>query len=170
MADKKEGKKERATAMDAVEKPVFSWEAPEFASYSKNSNWFIIIIAVAVALAALFVWQKNWSAVGVTAAAALALSLQAKTRPKTLKCALFRNGIVIDERVYPFEILKSFWIVFGDHPYARVAQARKLSANIHLPIAEEDPEQIRLFLAKFLPQEDQKGEDLSDTLQRWLRF
>ena len=153
-----------------TEKPVFTWSAPEFASYSKSSNWFLLIVGAAIVLIAIFVWQKNWTAVGVVAAAALALIIQAKIKPKMLACSLYRSGVVIDERVYPFETLKAFWIVFGEHSYVRLAQAKRLSSNVNLPIAEEDPEQIRLFLAKFLPEEEQKGEDISDTIQRWLRF
>ena len=164
-----EEKVENKNQIDA-EKPVFAWEAPEFASYSKSSSWFLLIVLIGVALIVIFAWQKNWTAVGVVAAAALALIIQAKTKPKMLKCSLYRNGAVIDERVYPFETLKSFWIVYGEHTYVRIAQAKRLSSNVNLPIAEEDPEQIRLFLAKFLPEEEQNGEDISDTIQRWFRF
>jgi len=170
MAEEKVEDKNQKIAIDVNEKPVFAWTAPEFASYSKSSSWFLLIVVVGIALIGIFVWQKNWTAVGVVAAAALALIIQAKTKPKMLKCSLYRSGAVIDERVYPFEALKSFWIVYGEHPYIRIAQAKRLSSNVNLPIAEEDPEQVRLFLAKFLPEEEQNGEDLSDTIQRWLRF
>ena len=170
MAEEKVENKNLKVAQDVAEKPVFTWTAPEFAAYSKSSSWFLLVVVAAIVLIGIFVWQKNWTAVAVVAAAALALIIQAKTKPKMQKCSIYRSGVVIDEKVYPFSGLKSFWIVYGEHPYIRIAQAKRLSSNVNLPIAEEDPEQVRLFLAKFLPEEEQNGEDFSDTIQRWLRF
>lgn len=170
MAEEKNQNKTAEKQVNINEKPVFSWSAPEFVSYTKTSSWFLIITAVALVLIGLFTWQKNWTAVGVVVAAALALMLQAQTKPKTLQCSLYRSGIVIDDKVYPYDSLKSFWIAFSDHPFVRFSQIRRLSSNIHMPISEEDPEQVRLFLSKFLPEDENSGEDISDTIQRWLKF
>ena len=169
-AEEKVDNKNQKVMANVSEKPVFSWEAPEFAFYSKNSTWYLIIILAAVVLIVFFAWQKNWTAVGVSAAAGIALFAQAQIKPKSLKCALYRSGVVINDRVYTYDEMKSFWIVFSDHPFIRFERARRLSSNVNLPIAEEDPEQIRLFLAKYLPQDEEKGEDLADTIQRWFRF
>jgi len=170
MAEAKSENKTVQSQVNINEKAVFTWSAPEFVSYTKTSGWFLIISAVALVLIGFFVWQKNWTAVGVVVAASAALMLQARAKPKSLTCSLYRSGIVIDDRVYPFDTLKSFWIVFGEHPFVRFSQVRRISTHISLPIAEEDPEQIRLFLAKYLPEDENNGEDLADTIQRWLRF
>lgn len=170
MAEEKIQNKTAGSQVSNSEKPVFTWSAPEFISYTKTGSWFLIITAIALILIGVFIWQKNWTAVGVVVAASAALMVQARVKPKNLECSLYRSGVVIDERVYPYDSLKSFWIVFGDHPFVRFSQIRRLSANINMPIAEEDPEQIRLFLSKFLPEDEKNGEDIADTIQRWLRF
>ena len=170
MAEEKNQNKTADSQVNINEKPVFTWSAPEFVSYTKTSGWFLIIVGAALVLVGLFIWQKNWTAVGVVVAAALALMVQARIKPKTLSCSLYRSGVVVDDRVYPYDSLKSFWIIFGDHPFVRFSQVRRLSTNINMPIAEEDPEQIRLFLSKFLPEDENSGEDLADTIQRWLKF
>lgn len=156
--------------IDADEKPVFSWTAPEFYNYAKPSGWFAVVSLIAVVLIALFAWQRNWTAIGVVVATFVAFVAQAKAKPKNLKCSLFRSGAVIDERVYQFDTLKSFSIVVGEHSFARLSQTRRWSQDIHLPIAEEDPEQVRLFLSKFLPEDEKAGEDIADRIQRWIRF
>ena len=171
MPDNRSNKNQnQKAAVNTADKPVFVWSAPAFVQYSKNSQWFLIVSLIAIALAGLFVYLQNWTAVGVVVAAALALILQARAKPKDVDCALFRDGFVIDDKAYRYDDLKSFWIVFSDHPFARFAPARRFSASINMPIAEEDPEQIRLFLAKYLPEDEDKGEDITDTVQRWLRF
>jgi len=150
--------------------PVFSWEAREFTDYKKNGSWFAIVIVVAIALAAYFIWQKNWTATGVVVAASFALIAQSRAKPKKVKCEVFRSGIVVDEKAYPYETLKSFWVLGGDHPKVRLEQTSRFKAPINMPIADEDPEQIRLFLAKKLPENEDQGEDFTDTVSRWLRF
>ena len=150
--------------------PVFKWDAREFADYKKNGGWFVIVIVVAIALAAFFFWQKNWTATGVVVAATLALLAQSRIRPKKVACEIYRDGVVVDEKAHPYESLKSFWIILGDHPKIRLEQTSRFAAPINIPIADENPEQIRLFLAKFLPENENRGEDITDTISRWFRF
>lgn len=152
------------------EKPVFQWKAAEFAQYQKNSIWYFVVVIATLALAGLFFWLKNWTAMGVVGAAALALIAQAGTKPKKISVALYRTGLVANDKVYPYSSLKSFWIIPGEHPVFRVEQAGFLKPHINVPIADEDPAQIQLFMAKFLPEDENRGEDLADIIQRWTRF
>ena len=150
--------------------PVFTWGAKEFADYKKDTGWFAIMTLVTLALVSLFYWQKNWTAMGVVIAAGGALFAQSRIRPKKVSCEVHRSGVVVDGKVHPFETLKSFWIIYGEHPSVRLEQTSRFSAPINMPIADEDPEQIRLFISKFLPENEERGEDVTDTISRWLRF
>ena len=162
--------KPKAIKKDVSDQAVFQWEAREFADYKKGGGWFAIVIVVALGLIAFFIWQRNWTAAGVIGAAALALIAQSRIRPKKIKCEVYRDGIVVNEKAHTYETLKSFWIIIGDHPKIRLEQTSRFSAQINMPISDEDPEQIRLFLAKHLPENESKGEDLTDTISRWFRF
>ena len=163
MADKK-------VINQSEEKPVFSSKASEFEDRKKGTSWFIIISVVALVLIVIFIITKNWTAVGVVVACAFALISFSTTSPRKIKCSLYHTGIVIQNKTYRFTDLKSFWMIFGDHPRARFSQVGRMSTHINMPIAEEDPEQIRLFLLKYLPEQEDQGEDLSDTLSRWIKF
>lgn len=152
------------------DKPVFSWKASEFAEYKKNSSWYFIIAVAGLAIAGFFAWQKNWTAVVVVVAALAALLSQAVAKPKKISCTLYRQGIVVNEKAYSYNEFKSFWIIYGEHPRIRFEQAKRLSPIINVPIDEEDPDQIKLFISKFLPLDENKGEDISDSIQRWIKF
>jgi hypothetical protein len=152
------------------DKPVFSWSAKEFPSYTKKGSWYFLFVLGGLALIAFFIWQRSWAATGLVAAALFAIFAQAKVSPKSVKCELFRSGIVVDEKAYPYNQLKSFWIIVGEHPVVRLEQTGTFRSQINIPISDEDPEQIRLFLAKFLPEDEKRGEDVTDVIQRWLRF
>lgn len=150
--------------------PVFKWQAKEFPDYKKDGGWFATVVIVTLALAALFYWQKNWTATGVVIAAGGALLAQSRIRPKKINCEVYRSGVVVGGKAHPFETLKSFWIIYGEHPSVRLEQTSRFKAPINMPIIDEDPEQIRLFIAKFLPENEERGEDVTDTISRWLRF
>lgn len=152
------------------EKPVFNWKTGESLSYKKGPLWFALIIAIAIILAVFFIWQDNWTAAGVIAAAAFALLSFARSEPKKINCSLYHSGFVIDEKAYRYTDLKSFWMVSGDRWSVRFLKPGRFSIHINMPIADEDPEQIRLFLSKYLPEETDRGEDISDILSRWFKL
>jgi hypothetical protein len=153
------------------DKPVFSWSAREFPNYTKNASWYWLFVLAGVALMAFFIWQRNWAAAGLIAAAVFAIFAQARVFPKAVKCELYRSGIVVNEKAYPYDTLKAFWIIAGEHPVVRFEQTGTFIKNqINVPISDEDPEQVRLFLSKFLPEDEKRGEDVTDVIQRWLRF
>lgn len=154
----------------SAEKPVFQWKAAEFAQYKKSGGWYLIVVGAALGLLVVFYFLRNWTAMGVVAAAALALIAQARTKPRSVSVSVYRAGIVVNDRVYPFPALKSFWLIPGEHPTFRLEPTGFFRPSINVPIADEDPEQIRLFLAKFLPEDENRGEDLADIIQRWTRF
>lgn len=154
-----------------VNKPVFSWSAAEFSQYKKSTNWYLIIAFSAVILIIVFVWLQNYTAAGVVFAAGLALFAQANARPKKVRCEIYSDGVVIGDKAYAYGSLKSFWIIFGESQMVRLQPQGKFAASINVPISKnEDPEQIRLYLAKHLPEDEDKGEDIADTIRRWLKF
>jgi len=167
MADAKKAN----VASQSLEKPVFSWSVAEFSQYKKNTNWYLIVGFSAVILIIVFIWMKNYTAAGVVFAAGLALFAQANIIPKKIKCEIYPSGIVIGEKAYPYDSLKSFWVIFGDSKMVRLQPQGRFSASINMPISKnEDPEQVRLFIAKHLPEDEDKGEDVADTIQRWIKF
>jgi len=163
--------KQNKTASQNSEKPVFSWSAAEFSQYKKSTNWYLVIGFSTVILILIFIWIKNYTAAGVVFAAGLALFAQANIRPKKVKCEIYPDGIVVKEKAYPYDSFKSFWVIFSESRMVRLQPQGRFSASINMPISQnEDPEQIRLYLAKHLPEDEDRGEDITDTIQRWMKF
>ena len=167
MADAKKG----SVVNQGIEQPVFSWSAAEFSQYAKSTNWYLIIGFSAVIFIIVFVWIKNYTAAGVVFAAGFALFAQANIKPKNIKCEVYPSGVVIGEKAYPYDNMKSFWVIFGESCMVRLQPQGRFTASINMLISKnEDPEQVRLYLAKHLPEDEDKGEDVADTIQRWFRF
>ena len=152
------------------EKPVFSWQSPEFIRYERDHRWTLAIIGVAVVLAVILGFQSQWSGVGVVVAAALIFIFLSGTKPKNVKCAVYPEGIVVDDKVYDFSQFKSFWLIIGDMTKIRLQLTGRFSGVVTMPMKDEDPEQIRLFIGKHLPESDEQREDATDLINRILRF
>lgn len=168
--EKSESKITRPKVNVAVDKPVFAWQSPEFVRYKKDNKWLVYLIMIAIVLSVILGFMHIWSGVVLVIVAAIVFITLSETHPKNLSCAVYTEGLVIDDKVYNYEQIKSFWISFGDLPKAKFQLTGRLGAVITMPLGEEDPEQIRLYLSKHMPEEEDRGEDLTDTINRLLRF
>jgi len=173
MADDKEDKKEPKVkaSIEPTDKPVFYWQATEFESHEKPKNWLLYIILAAVVLLALFLFMRLWLAAAVVVAAFFALYSQSSSRGKKRNYAIYDQGITIDDKVFTFDQFKSFWIFpYQDRMIVRFEQLRRFALPVEMPVGDENPEQIRLFLSKHLPEAEDRGEDITDTVNRWIKF
>ncbi len=165
---KKQKVKEEITPTD---KPVFFWQAVEFESHNKSRSWLLYLILIAIVIIGVFVWQRQWLGIAVVVAAVVALGSQAHASGKKKNYAVYDQGVTIDSKIFTFDQFKSFWIfLYQDRPVIRFEQLKRFSLPVEMPVSDENPEQIRLFLSKHLPEEEEKGEDVMDTINRWIKF
>jgi hypothetical protein len=170
MADSKSATKPKAE-IAPTDKPVFYWQATEFESHDKPSNWLLYVIIVAGLLTAALIYMKMWLGAAVVIAACFALYSQAHLRGQKRNYAIYNQGVTVDNKVYTFDQFKSFWtFLYQDRVVVRLEQSKPLAMPVEMPIGEENPEQIRLFLSKHLPEIEDRGEDISDTINRWIKF
>lgn len=163
-------KKDKA-GISPQDKPVFYWQAIDFESHDKPKGWTTMVVLAGVILAGIFVLMGLWLAVAVVAAAIFALLSQANSRGKKRNYALYDQGVTVDDKVFSFDQFKSFWIFpYQERFVVRFDQLRRFSLPVEMPIDGENPEQIRLFLTKHLPEAEDRGEDVSDTINRWIKF
>ena len=163
--------KKDETKITPADKPVFYWQATDFQSGKKNNSWFTYLVLIAVILVGAFIWMKLWLAAAVVVAAAFAMYSQSRSQGSKKNYAIYDQGVTIDSRVYTFDQFKSFWIFpYEQRIMLRFEQAKRFSLPVEMPVEEENVEQIKLFLSKHLPEEEERGEDITDTINRWIKF
>lgn len=165
-----EEEKPVAKRIDASQQPVFAWEAEEFGVYQKSGSWGILVAFVAVIVIVVFVLQKNWTGVALAVAAAIALISQGFSKPKKIRVAVFDGGVVINDKPHNFGEMKGFWLLASPHPMVRFERVSRFAMPISMPLGETNVDQVRSFLLKRLPEHEDRGEDLSDTISRWIKF
>ena len=149
----------------------FEWQAPEFPKKQKAKSWFIIPAIITIVLGIFALVTESFLFLITIILAFLVFYIYANKEPKIIKFKINEKGLEIDERVYDFDSLRSFWI-FYDPPEQKEISFRSqktLLPYIRIPLADENPSEIRKFLLRFLLEKRHK-ESLIDIWMRRVGF
>jgi hypothetical protein len=156
---------------ESQEDILYTWTAQEFIRSQRGRGWYwgaAVIILVALAYA---VWVQQWTFVAVILMAAVAVYLLGRVAPRQVRYALLPTGIRIGQQIYPYDTLKSFWVVDGvERQTIVVTSKRRLGWMLTLPMDNADIEQVRQILAGYLAEEEGRDEDVVDKFSRWLKL
>ncbi len=152
------------------QKILYEWEAPEFSGGSTTgwSGWTLAFLLIAAIWTA---WVGQWVTLAVVVMVGLVIYLLRRTQPRTFWHRIMETGVEVGGKVYPYNKLKSFWIVLGQE--ARVVNLlpnRKFGLLLTLQIGDADVEKIRETLGKFLPEDASRGEDTVDRIGRFFKL
>jgi len=167
MATDKATKKETQTQEIAG----FIWEAPEYEKKEKTKSWFIIPAVIAAGLGILGIFTDNYLFAILLVLAFFTFYIYANKPPRMVKFRIDGKGIEIDGRSHEYDGLRSFWI-FYDPPLQKTLSIRSKKTffpYVHIPLADENPAEIRKFLLKFLPEKKHR-ESIIDIWMRRIGF
>jgi len=167
--EKVQDEEQNAIADQKEAKALISWVSPDFTSHDRSSSWYLMILVATAALVTYLVWQKIWTGVVVAIVFCLFLLLSSRQKPKDIKCSIYDDGVVVDDKVHPFEDFKLFWITYTDIPKIRLQQKGLFAGQIVLPLENVEMDQIKKLIADKLPEED-RGEDITDMINRIIKF
>lgn len=132
-----------------------AWEALEHHHIEKKNDWFWItgIVIISVALASIFLGNVLLGVAIITGGSVM-LILAAR-KPRTIAYAVTARGLRIDEMLYPYTTLESYFIdednIFG--PELLVRSSKLFMPLLVLPLPEEYVNEIEDLIAERLPEE-----------------
>lgn len=149
----------------------FEWEAPEFDKKEKTKSWFIVPAIITIILGLFALFSDNFLFLIAIILAFFIFYIYANKEPRIIKFKINERGIEIDEKLHDFDSLRSFWLFYNPPEQKELSfRSRKtLLPYIRIPIANQDPNEIRKFLLKFLPERRHK-ESLIDIWMRRVGF
>ena len=147
------------------------WSAPEYDHHRKNADWFwgLGIVTVAVFIASLLL--KNFLFGLFALLAGFSLALYSARKPEMAEFVIDHRGIKINKTLYDFENLKHFWVHYEpQYKKELILESNKtFMHHITIPLANENPVEIREYLLQYLP-EEKIEESLIDILGKLLGF
>jgi len=128
------------------------WVAVEHEHAKKGSDWFWALGIVAVSSAIVSLLFGNVLFAILIVIAAFSLALMAASGPQQHTFTLTPRGIRIDNRLFPYQSLVSFWIDETDPRGAKlIIDARQfLVPHIVASLNSTDPDAVREYLLEYL--------------------
>jgi len=154
-----------------TEVEIIEWAAPEFEYYQKSKSWFIVGGSIAALILLWALWSNNILFALVIGLAYFSLAVFAMKKPRQLQLSVDFRGVRIDNLLYSYDDLKSFWI-FYNPPFTKELSLRsrkKLMPYVKIPLGDESPVEIRKILLKYLPERKHK-ESAVDNLAKMVGF
>jgi hypothetical protein len=152
------------------EKPILNWESPDKAEYKRGPVWYIVVIVISLGLLALLYYQKLWSGVALVGVSSVIFLFFSRVKPKTVKCAVYNQGVVINDKVYRYEDFKSFWVSDLDMRRIRFQLTGRLAGQATMPLMGMDLDQVTLFLSRHLPEDSSQTDDIVDIVNNLIKF
>ena len=135
-----------------------AWEAHEFEKKHKSSDWYWGLGVATIVIAGAAILFNNVLLAVLIIVSALVLALFAATHHEASRFGLNQRGIIIDNEMYPFQNLESFWLDTSDpkrHPRLLIKSQKPFAPLLVIPLDDSvDEEEIADFMANYLPLEE----------------
>jgi hypothetical protein len=156
LADEEPQPEEEMVDEAAVEEEPVRWQAHEYIHHERSPGWFILfsLVVVVLILLAIFLMQSITFAILVPVMAA-ALLVYTHRPPRVLDYTLSRQGLHINDRLYPFAQFKGFGVIHDGLEYSVMLlpiQRFKPGVSVYFP--EESGEAIVDMLGGRLPMQE----------------
>jgi hypothetical protein len=153
------------------EKALYEWQAGEFTTNEVGSFGWWGVGGFLVLAAAWTIWMKQWMGLAVVIMIGVMVWLVRGMKPRKFDHQLTEVGVKVGSRVYPYNTLKSFWIVLDTNVRTvNLLPDKKFGFLLTLQLGDANVDKVRETLAKFLPEDASRGEDTVDKIGRFFRL
>ncbi len=152
--------------------PKFSWDAPHYEHRAKSTDWYWILGILAVVGIVLSILSHNLLLAFLLGLGAVLMAIYAGKDSPIIHIEITQKGIRVDDSIYPYKNIKSFWIYkTKDESYRLILEVERVYVPFFtLPIAPEVPlNDLRSFL-KLKIEEVEHREPTIDTVMHSIGF
>ena len=148
----------------------FRWHTHDYTE-PKSADWYWALGIIAVAGAATSFILGNVLFAILILIGALSLSLHAARPHREIAVLLNHKGLALNETLYPYESLESFWVEGGNGSIPKLFVKPRHAFTPQLVMSFEDiaPEDIREYLLEHL-EEEEMTEPFTQKIAEFLGF
>lgn len=151
-------------------KPHIAWDAFEHIHIERNNDWYWSVGIITITAAALAFIFNNFFFGIMILVGSFALVVHSAKKPRIIHCEVNDRGIIIENTLYHFLDLESFWIDAHKRPSKIIIKSHKLfMPYIIVYIDEVDPEDVRDVLLNYIA-ETEHHEPISQILLEMIGF
>ena|SRR3989338_2928500 len=151
------------------------WRALEYEERERSRDWFWALGVIVVTSSIAAIIFENYFFAALLVLAGVLLGFYATKKPELVTYELNPQGLVIHNRLYPYETMRSFWVQQQDtamnlRPLLFVHTARFFMPVFVIPIEAELAEHIHAIFTAQNIEEVPMREHLSDKIMEMLGF
>ncbi len=148
------------------------WKTVNYIQHDRSSTWYLIFGLISLGLIVFGIFTKSiLTVITFVAVIASVLTLNYQT-PRTLTCKATKTGISYGRTLFPYKIIKTFWILY--HPpeirTLNFETTAYLNNRITIQLENQDPVELQAFLNQYLREDLDREESLTETLVRNLKI
>ncbi|MGE5297797.1 MAG: hypothetical protein ACM3KM_01400 [Acidobacteriaceae bacterium] len=151
---------------------ILSWDAEEFKHNPKSLWWYVGFTIVSAGLI-LYAWySRSVLTMILFVIMVIVAFIFARKTPKQLNHQLTPSGIIVGDMVYPYKNIKKFWIIY-EPPYTKTLNLETttyIGREVAIQLGRQNPVEVKMFLKKYLLEDLEKEESLTDIIARKLKF
>jgi hypothetical protein len=135
-----------------MNRDTLTWDAPEYYHVDKSSDWYWAVGIITVTVVILcFVFGNVLFALFVLLAAFVG-TYYAGREPRLVHVEIKPRGIQVDDTLYRYDLLDSFWVDVDENPDKIILKSKKMFMPfIAVPINEHiDPHEVRSALLRHM--------------------
>ena len=164
--------------MEGNETPVnkLSWTALEYEDRERSRDWFWALGIIVVTGSIASIIFENYFFAALLILAGVLLGFFAMKKPDIVEYELNRSGLVVRNRLYPYESIKAFWVQvdFSPTPSVRpmlfIHSERAFMPVISMPIHADFAENIHAIMTSLNIAEVEMREHPSEKIMEALGF
>lgn len=139
-----------------------SWHFPEFQRHERGAAWYIIFFVIAGLLITYCLVTFNLLFLVIILISGSLVLFTNRHQPNQLAATLWEDGITINDKLYRYDDLSSFWIIYRppEIKYLYFKFKSSLRPDLVIPLENANPVSVRQTLLRYLT-EDTKKEDES---------
>ena len=138
---------------------AYEWDAIEFNHQPKSKDWYWALAIAVIAGCVLAIISKNDLLAVLLFAGGILIGFSAGRPHPGVHIAISERGISMNEQLYPYESIDSFWM-YRDHRKANriiITTARAVMPLRSVTLPDDiDATEIREFLLNFIPEKQTK--------------
>ena len=133
--------------MGGISAKSIRWSAYEHEHIERSIDWFWALGIVAISVAIISILFSNLLFAILIIVATFTIGLLARTPPELIEFEISHRGIRVDDRIYRYNDIISFWVEDEEGPPLLLVDTTKfMSPNLIIPIENIDPHLVRTFL------------------------
>ena len=152
-----------------------SWTALEYEEKEKSTDWFWALGVIVVTSSITAIIYSNYFFAILLIIGGLMLGIFAKKKPAMISYELNNKGLVIGNRLYPYENIKAFYVQNhnlekGHKPTLFLKSERIFMPILSIPIENEWVEGIQNIMLEKNIKEEEMREHISEKIMESLGF